>query len=338
MGLNHVVLLLPELEEIAQQHNLFQQYAPQLWETLALGGNTGIKPDWIPELSSQAPLAAYARCLDADDVCDLHWLRADPVVMQADINRVHLLAVNRHGLTVAQADRLLLDLQPLFAGEGLCLSRGQAEGAHERWYVSAEQQLPVGFSPPDAALGNPLEDFLGNSSGSILWRRIQAETQMQLHQHPINQERHAIGLQPLNSLWFWGGGALPEKKPMQLPDAVWAASPELAGWSHWLKIDEYGYATQAAAADWLKMSAPPTVKRLLIEFRLQRQFSLEQNLMDLNRLTIGLTRLQANLQLSLCGAGSKALKISKPGLLKRLVQSTKAARRQAMQSLSELNQ
>ena len=31
-----------------------------------------------------------------------------------------------------------------------------------------------------------------------------------LHNHPLNAQRIAAGLAPVNSLWFWGAGALPD--------------------------------------------------------------------------------------------------------------------------------
>ena len=36
------------------------------------------------------------------------------------------------------------------------------------------------------------------------------ETQIILHNHPLNIERARRGLTPVNSLWFWGAGVLPE--------------------------------------------------------------------------------------------------------------------------------
>ena len=42
------------------------------------------------------------------------------------------------------------------------------------------------------------------------WRRLMNEAQIILHNHPINLERLDHGQLPANSLWFWGGGALPD--------------------------------------------------------------------------------------------------------------------------------
>ena len=42
------------------------------------------------------------------------------------------------------------------------------------------------------------------------WRRLLNEAQIILHQHEVNRARAARGALPANTLWFWGGGALPE--------------------------------------------------------------------------------------------------------------------------------
>ncbi|MGZ7354524.1 hypothetical protein ACXWRX_09325, partial [Streptococcus pyogenes] len=41
------------------------------------------------------------------------------------------------------------------------------------------------------------------------WRVLINEAQVLLHQHPLNAERRAKGLPPVNSLWLWGAGRLP---------------------------------------------------------------------------------------------------------------------------------
>src|SRR5690606_21148107 len=43
------------------------------------------------------------------------------------------------------------------------------------------------------------------------WRSLLSEAQVVLHNHPWNARRAERGLAPVNSLWFWGGGALPDQ-------------------------------------------------------------------------------------------------------------------------------
>src|SRR3546814_15930088 len=42
------------------------------------------------------------------------------------------------------------------------------------------------------------------------WRSLLNEAQIILHNHPWNARRAAAGKPPVNSLWFWGGGMLPD--------------------------------------------------------------------------------------------------------------------------------
>jgi hypothetical protein len=42
------------------------------------------------------------------------------------------------------------------------------------------------------------------------WRTLLSEAQVLLHNHPRNAARAEAGLVPVNSLWFWGGGILPD--------------------------------------------------------------------------------------------------------------------------------
>ena len=42
------------------------------------------------------------------------------------------------------------------------------------------------------------------------WRVLSSEALVVLHNHPHNAERMAAGKVPINSLWLWGGGMLPD--------------------------------------------------------------------------------------------------------------------------------
>ena len=40
---------------------------------------------------------------------------------------------------------------------------------------------------------------------------------MTLHSQPVNAERQSFGKPPVNSLWIWGGGVVPELGKKNLP-------------------------------------------------------------------------------------------------------------------------
>ena len=61
-----------------------------------------------------------------------------------------------------------------------------------------------------SVLGKPASPYIEQSRQHLNWYKLLNEMQMFLHQHAINQDRELRGLLPVNSLWFWGGGSLPE--------------------------------------------------------------------------------------------------------------------------------
>jgi len=160
------------------------------------------------------PVAALTRSVDAGDAAQGHWLRADPAWVRPDINGARLFAI-AEGMQLSRqdAEALLPDLRALFGDAGLPIDAPTPS----RWYL----RLPAGttlpaFAAPEQALGSDLfETMLGSGAPqdgvTRRWRTLLNEAQVVLHNHPWNERRQAAGLAPVNSLWFWGGGALPDR-------------------------------------------------------------------------------------------------------------------------------
>lgn len=154
------------------------------------------------------PVAAVTRQRDADDAAGSAWLRADPVFIQPDINGARLLA---HGdalsLTAHGAAALLPALKPLFGDAGFPIDAP----VPSRWYLRLPEgaRLPA-MADPAHALGADLFDHLPEGDDGRRWRALLSEAQVVLHNHPHNAERIAAGLAPINSLWFWGAGRMPD--------------------------------------------------------------------------------------------------------------------------------
>jgi len=153
--------------------------------------------------------AALTRQLDVGDAAGAVWLRADPANVVPDMHGARLMG---HGDTLrpdlADAMHLLPALQPLFAGHGFVLDAP----VPSRWYL----RLPPGttlpaFAEPDEVLGDDLFAHLPEGDAGRRWRALLTEAQVVLHQHEWNQQRVAEGKRAINSLWFWGGGALPDR-------------------------------------------------------------------------------------------------------------------------------
>ncbi len=170
----------------------------------------GIKPQlqrYFDVIPRHCPVAPITRQLDARDANVQAWLRADPAYVQPDINGARMLACGELGLSPDECEELLAPLKPLFGDEGFPISAP----VPQRWYLMLprECKLPA-FSPPEVALGDNLEQHLPAGDAGRRWRRLLNEAQIILHNHPLNVSRVASGKPPVNSLWFWGGGVLPD--------------------------------------------------------------------------------------------------------------------------------
>jgi|SRR5690606_14503618 len=159
-------------------------------------------------LPSHWPVAALTRQFDAGDAAGAAWLRADPCRIQPDINGARLLGVGATlGLDAEDAAQLLPALKPVFGDAGFTLDAP----VPSRWYLRlpVEARLPA-FTEPDDALGSDVFEHLAEGDSGRRWRALLSEAQVVLHNHPWNARRAAAGKVAINSLWFWGGGVLPD--------------------------------------------------------------------------------------------------------------------------------
>lgn len=153
------------------------------------------------------PIAALTRQLDCGDAELQSWLRADPAHVRADMATARMLACGDLGLSADETEQLLKPLRPVFGDAGFPISAPLPQ----RWYLALpkETRLPD-FADPHDALGAPLDDYLPAGEPGRRWRYLLNEAQVILHNHPVNAARVAAGKLPVNSLWFWGAGPLPD--------------------------------------------------------------------------------------------------------------------------------
>jgi hypothetical protein len=201
------VFLLPPRQRL-------QGTAPALARVLARGDHaafdTGDEAQVLRAfdvLPRGLPIAALTRQYDCADAAHHTWLRADPAHVRADLGAGRLLACGELGLDDAEVEALLQPLKPLFGDDGCPISAG----APSRWYLMLprDARLPA-FAPPGRALGDDIYEHLPEGDLGRRWRRLLSEAQVILHNHPLNAERAAAGKPTVNSLWFWGGGSLPD--------------------------------------------------------------------------------------------------------------------------------
>ena len=153
------------------------------------------------------PMAAMTRQTEFGDAQGSRWLRADPVHVRPDMTGARMLAWGNLALDESEAEAFAQALRPLFGDAGMPMSHRHPE----RWYLqlSREAKLPE-FATPEAALGRDLLEMLPAGAEGARWRALLNEAQVILHNHPVNARRAARGAVVANSLWFWGGGLLPD--------------------------------------------------------------------------------------------------------------------------------
>ena len=152
------------------------------------------------------PAAALTREALVGDAGDTPWLCADPAHVLPDLAGARMLACGSLDLDAGEAAELAAPLRPLFGDQGLLLELTEPA----RWHLRLQRDAPVpDFDPPAVVLGANLLAHLPAGPDGRRWRALFNEAQVILHQHPRNALRRAAGLPPVNSLWFWGGGALP---------------------------------------------------------------------------------------------------------------------------------
>jgi hypothetical protein len=213
-----------------------QRLAPEIAKAIGQGDRhalAGMQRARVFDLLPRGwPVAAVTRQRDARDASIAAWLRADPAHVRPDINGARLLAHgDALGLTAADCQALLQPLRPLFGDAGFPLDAP----VPSRWYLRLprEAKLPT-FTGPDEALGADLFEHLPEGPEGRRWRALLSEAQVVLHNHPLNARRAAQGRAPVNSLWFWGAGVLPDHvrtrfTAIHSEDDAWQAFAAAAG-------------------------------------------------------------------------------------------------------------
>lgn len=200
------------------------------------------------------PVAPVTHALDTGGSGDGYWLRADPVYMRADSDRVTMMGNDLLDITDQEAAALCKELEPLFQSYGLQLSAPDAK----RWYLRLTGDPDIFWHALSDTCGSDIHEYLprdiNGANNARLWRRILNEAQMILHDSPVNHGRVARGDFPVSSLWFWGGGTLP-----QIPDKrftqVWSNDALVSGLAKLSNAPRT--ATPADGAVWLAQAITP---------------------------------------------------------------------------------
>jgi hypothetical protein len=226
----HVTVLIEDLARLAAAATPAQRY-PALERAWCRGTPCRLQsrtPNHLRfmlfglESNGPLPVAALTLAADGDPSShrDSYWLRVDPVSLWADMARVFMTRFGFADLDPYERNEIENIVRAVLLEEGFRL-----QGDHpERWCIPLAAPLPFEFTPLDQALGMDLGDALPGHPEARYWRRILTEIQVALHNAPVNVSRRAAGRTEINSVWFWGGGFLPDAAPSHLLDTVYSDS------------------------------------------------------------------------------------------------------------------
>lgn len=181
------------------------------------------------------PWAARAAAADGIDTGDLAWGLVTPAHWHLGTEQLSLLDPAGLMLSEAESRALFEAVSELFTSQGWLL----AWGAPLRWYAAHESLAGLPCASLDRVIGRNVDLWLGSNPALRPLRRLQAEAQMLLHGHPLNAEREARGLLPVNSFWLSGCGLAQTVQPNDCQVDERLRTPALAGdWPGWLRAWE----------------------------------------------------------------------------------------------------
>jgi hypothetical protein len=82
-------------------------------------------------------------------------------------------------------------------------------------------QMPIAqTTEPARLMGNSIADAQPVGASDPALRRLGAEVEMWLHEHPVNDARRRRDEAPVTGLWLWGGGLPPSMRAAQTRGAA----------------------------------------------------------------------------------------------------------------------
>ena len=165
-----------------------------------------------PRPAGDWPSAAASRLADRGESDQGQWwLRADPVHLEVDMGDLLLFDGRHFNLDLDEAKALAKTVEEHFSDLGWWL-----DVAHPlRWYLKLETPARIQTTPLSMVCLRKVEVHLPGGVEGKNWHRLLNDAQMVLHDCPVNRAREARGELAVNSLWFWGGGALPPAGPAE---------------------------------------------------------------------------------------------------------------------------
>lgn len=170
------------------------------------------------------------------------WVAAaDPVYLEPRLDHLCLHALGPRAVSKADMRGIFDHLQAqLGARNSTAFARIGKYG-----YLRSDRPFATAESPTEVVDGRLPNDFLPAGPNAGMFRQLLSEIEMALHDIDVNRSRQGAGLQPVNSLWIWGGGYAREQDTTSCPP-LFADDPLLHG--YWLSRSARASAWPGSAA------------------------------------------------------------------------------------------
>ena len=208
---------------------------------------------------SSLPAGAITALADGVDAGgppgDFCWLRADPVHLQIERDRLSLIPTAGFSISRVEADAFGTTLNRHF-GDELAIF----PFSPDRWCLRSAGDVALDAPAPIELAGQEVDANLPRGPQAARWHALLNEIQMAFHDHPVNLEREQRAEPAVNSVWFWGAGRLPRAAhgpwhSVIADEPLATGLARLAGLRH--------RALPATASDWLER-APEEGRHLVV--------------------------------------------------------------------------
>lgn len=167
------------------------------------------------------PEGALGRYAQTGEKPEGIWLCAAPVHLFADQSRVYLNTIEDASLSEVEASQLIAELNQLYKEDGWEF----VQHTSTQWYLRIPEEPAIRTTPLREVDGKTIHDKLPQGDEALQWHRVLNEMQMLLHASQVNQVRQERGELPVNGVWLWGIGEMPDTNTAQHWANVWTNEP-----------------------------------------------------------------------------------------------------------------
>ena len=164
-------------------------------------------------LDEAKPFPAAALSLLASDQYTEHgfWFHVDPVHLQADVD--HAILRDTHGLDLTQqeSESLIEELNEHFKDDGIHFLIADKDS----WFLNISDHEKVSTTPLNEVISRNVYSFMPEGEDALFWKKFMNEVQMLMFQSQVNEQREQNNKLPVNGVWLWGEGALPDRTELQ---------------------------------------------------------------------------------------------------------------------------